>query len=72
MRILHKAVFGLVMTLAIGGFSFLTEFSILNKTLRFEVNHEQNPTLTNFVDYCAKFHKNYIKKSKFDKKLEKF
>ena len=72
MKALHKLLFGLVMTMAIGGFSFLTEFQIMNKTLRFEVNHQQNVQLTKFLQFCAKFHKNYIKRDKFDDKLEKF
>ena len=40
MKALHKLFFGIIMSLAIGGFSFLTEVQILNKTLRFEVNHQ--------------------------------
>ena len=69
MKALHKLLFGFFMTLAIGGFSFLTELQIFNKTMRIEVDHNQNPQLTKFLKYCAKFHKNYIKREKFDGKL---
>ena len=72
MKTLHKLVLGIVMTLTIGGFSFLTELQIFSKTMKIEVNHDQNPQLTKFLKYCARFHKNYLKKDKFDDKLEKF
>jgi hypothetical protein len=59
-------------TLFLSGFTFVSEFTIFNKTLKVNIDHKKSKYVDIFFDHCKKLGKKYTNPELYKEKFEQF